>query len=940
MNNRNKTEKEEQLLIRWVNGHFISNKDTPISSLTEFDNGEKLLRFLLEIFSSTPAAQAIIPTLPPPSTGNSANSTGKGRVASTQKFQNLENFQRALSLATSVGVNFRFISAEDFIEHNIKMILSFITSSIVKFNALKLTVDPNGLRSPKMNAATPRNSNLKTKDFYDGILRGINKIIGKAPYSMHIEDFSIRNWANGLGFLALIHSCCPDEFDWEVYTSEAEKSLQENNVNLSFEEEENKFCLINLTAAFKYAQDLLDLFPLLVPEDFMPSASPALTYGSSDTSDDQGVMMYLSELYSIVLQKLPKDYFCIENEPPKLELNPEPVPSASSQAKKEIKKEHKKAEKKDNSVNTVSNDEYERVMKELAESKSKLNDLQTKLKTAESKQKEAEEAAAKAKEEAEAALKAQKEAEERAEKAAADADYSDDDDIVDDVRDDDDEYGRTRNAMTTTHTDEHKKVLKTSEQIKRAMERLEDLAEQAQEEDDDEALEALPEELEFLLDFISKKDKEVEDSAYLMNQLETQLSSSGDDTPLTNSEREEVDRIMKEINTEEKKVLEGIEEVIQDLLDGVVADKPVIAAELERIRSLAALGAERAGNAMKEGPPPAARIRAVAATTTAAAASSTSPKDKSNESKDKSNLTGPARSTSFVKTPAPPAAVNARPASVIIKPGKDSISVNSTAPVKRNESKDINSTMPSSSNSGSKKKGSENKKELNRSMTLPTIQKDDPFEDESKPVMPVIIEGLNDVEQKFEEDPDLKDKKGSISGAKNNANGFMEKTKEKFNKVVKIVKKANHKKEKKEKKNKEEKEKKEQEKKEKELKEKELKELKEKAANPDPKIIKEAVSPYRNAMIRATAIFEAAAGIIVEEGSGDEAKQQRVAELKKVGDKELVEAFENSAGAYEALLDVKNRALRDMQGALTNAQADVWEKLRAAEESDASQNDE
>lgn len=899
MDRRNKTEKEEQLLIRWVNGHFTTNKDTPISSLTEFDNGEKLLRFLLEIFGSTSAAQAIIPTLPPP--GNSSTSASgagsKGRVSSTQKFQNLEMLQRALSLATSVGVNFRFISAEDFIEHNIKMILSFITSSIVKFNALKLTIDPNSaaqrLGSPKSSAAaTPRGAGMKPKDFYDGILRGINKIINRPPYNIHIDDFSIRNWSNGLGFLALIHSCCPTDFSYDKHFAETQNSP-------------NDVCIPNLTAAFQYAKDLLDLFPLLVPEDFTSAGASALA-GGSDTGDDQGVMMYLSELYSIVLQHLPPGYLsdpAPSQAPPALELNP-PVAVAAAPPPQ--------AQPQGPQGPQITNEEYERMLRELEESKSKLSDLEGKLKSAEDKQREAEEAAQKAREEAEAAIKAKEEAEDKG------GDSSDDDDIVEDDKGEDDEYGRTLNAMTTTHTDEHKKVLKTSEQIKRAMERLEDLAEQAQEEDDDEALEALPEELEFLLDFISKKDKEVEDSAFLMNQLETQLSSAGDDTPLTNSEREEVDRIMKEINTEEKKVLDNIEKVIADLLDDVAADKPVIAAELERIRALAKVGAERANNAMKEGPPPPSRIRAVAASAagvfknrnaTSSATSGTTPSQ-------------PMRTTSFVKMTSPGSVTgaSARPASVIIAPGKDtSISVNSTAPVKRNGSKDMDSIAAGSG--GGDKDEPKKKKELNRSMTLPTIQKDtDPFEDESKPVMPIIIEGLNDVEQKFEEDPDLKDKKGSISGAKNNANGFLEKTKEKFGKVVKIVKKANHKKEKKEKKAKEEKEKKEKEKKE-----------KEKASAPDPKALKEAAAPYRAAMIRAVVIFEAAAGALEE---SEEAKQKRVSELKKLGEKELVEAFENSAGAYEALLEVKNRALRDMQGALLNAQADIWEKLKAADEAD------
>ena len=379
MNKRNKTEKEEQLLIRWVNGHFTSNKDTPIASLTEFDNGEKLLRFLLEIFGATPAAKAILPTLPPPSTSgaSSSSSSSGGRVASTQKFQNLEMLQRALALATSVGVNFRFISAEDFIEHNIKMILSFITSSIVKFNALKLTCDPNTTASMRATGPRTPRGGMKPKDFYDGVLAGINKIIGRAPYDLHINDFSTKNWCDGLGFLALIHSCCPDAFAWGAYSGAPGEVAPDN-----------------LSAAFDYAKDRLDLFPLLVTEDFAAASTDA-------GADDQGVMMYLSELYTIVLQHLPPEVLAEVNNtsettaappspqqpqtpPQTLQTTTATVVQAQAQAAAPPPPEQPPVQKH-------SDEEYEQLMKELEASKSKVSDLEGKLKDGEDEKKRIEE---------------------------------------------------------------------------------------------------------------------------------------------------------------------------------------------------------------------------------------------------------------------------------------------------------------------------------------------------------------------------------------------------------------------------------------------------------------------------------------------------------------------------------------------------------------------
>jgi len=148
------------------------------------------------------------------------------------------------------------------------------------------------------------------------------------------------------------------------------------------------------------------------------------------------------------------------------------------------------------------------------------------------------------------------------------------------------------NSLAAAHTEEHKKVLKLREQLTRAIERVEELAESAAEDPD--SVEDLPDELAWLLDTILQKDKEATSSAALMTQLEMQMTASGTsgDVFLTEAEKLEVNNLLQSVAEEENHALSQIHDVLQKLMPDIQG-KP-IEGEVERLRKLALIGAERA----------------------------------------------------------------------------------------------------------------------------------------------------------------------------------------------------------------------------------------------------------------------------------------------------------------------------------------------------------
>ena len=148
-------------------------------------------------------------------------------------------------------------------------------------------------------------------------------------------------------------------------------------------------------------------------------------------------------------------------------------------------------------------------------------------------------------------------------------------------------------SLAETHTSEHHKVLKLREQLRRAIERVQELAETASEDPD--TVEDLPEELAWLLDTILQKDKEASSSAAFMAQLEMQMTAggtSGGETLLSESERLEVDQLLQDVAQEESTALTQIQDVLATLLPELQG-KP-LGEEVDRLRVLALVGAERA----------------------------------------------------------------------------------------------------------------------------------------------------------------------------------------------------------------------------------------------------------------------------------------------------------------------------------------------------------
>jgi len=147
-------------------------------------------------------------------------------------------------------------------------------------------------------------------------------------------------------------------------------------------------------------------------------------------------------------------------------------------------------------------------------------------------------------------------------------------------------------SLAQAHSEEHKKVLKLREQLQRAIERVEELAETAAE--DPETVEDLPEELAWLLDTILQKDKEATSSAALMTQLEMQMSATGTggDVFMTEAEKLEVNNLLQNVAEEENRALSQMHDVLKKLMPDIMG-KP-IEAEVERLRKLALIGAERA----------------------------------------------------------------------------------------------------------------------------------------------------------------------------------------------------------------------------------------------------------------------------------------------------------------------------------------------------------
>jgi len=632
---RRADEAAERLMIMWANSQY-KRIGAKIESLDEFADGEPLLALMELLF--LPASKQ---TQAKKMAANDGKPTMKGCTA----FRKLEMLQKAMAIATEAGVRFRFISPEDFVEKNKKMMLAFCYASALRFNTRGLVEDSE----PEQESKKESRSSEK-----DMLLAWVKERI--ASYNVPVNDFT-GSWADGRAFLALVHSLCgglenqaePAPFDYKAEEGQGDNKERMDN-------------------AFNKAEELLKVQPLICSMDV-------------EERNQDAIVMYVSEL-SRALREHDEARATAIYEP-----EPEPEP------------EVKKVE--------MSQEEYEKLIADLESSKKKVDELEGELQESRAAQTE----------------KAHKHhhKKEDVSKTAPNPDPG--------------------TSLAAAHTEEHKKVLKLREQLTRAIERVEELAETAA--DDPETVEDLPEELAWLLDTILQKDKEATSSAALMTQLEMQMTASGTggDVFLTEAEKLEVNNLIQSVAEEENHALSQIHDVLQKLMPDIQG-KP-IEAEVERLRKLALIGAERARRTLNGAAEEAARDQEAAPVT--------------KESRDLAEAQS--------KTAVVPSSSSHPPM------------------LERHQS------MPAVALEAVKRKALEP-----QSMTLEQRQELDK-EVDSTPAdavaLPVVVEKFDNLEQKLEkEEPQLTEHVEAMKGTRSKAKEALKSTKAALSKAFHITKKA------------------------------------------------------------------------------------------------------------------------------------------------------
>ena len=518
-------------MLTWANLQY-KKIGAHLESLDEFADGEPLL-VLMELLFLPGSKQTQAKKV----AANGGKPTMKGCTA----FKKLEMLQRAMMIATDAGVRFRFISAEDFVEKNMKMMLAFCYASALRFNTRGLVEDDEAAVPADQKAKSPKTDGRASEK--DALLAWVKERV--ASYGVPVKDFA-GSWLDGRAFLALVHSLCggidgtlePAPFDYRAVAAAGDDKTRAET-------------------AFARAEELLGVQPLIC-------------YMDVEERNTDAVVMYVSELSRALRER---DDLRATPKPAAVEAPDVPGP--------------KKVE--------LSEEEYQRLVSELESTRKKVGELEGEL--------------------AESRISKTEKVGHRHHKSDSKSKSKDDKDKDKDKdkkgkgksksksKSKEDKVSKTLPAPSTdaspvdslaqAHSDEHKKVLKLREQLQRAIERVEELAETAAEDPD--TVEDLPDELAWLLDTIMQKDQEATSSAALMTQLEMQMTVSGTgggDALLTEAEKLEVNDLLQNVAEEENHALSQIHDVLAKLIPDVQG-KP-IEAEVERLRRLALIGAERA----------------------------------------------------------------------------------------------------------------------------------------------------------------------------------------------------------------------------------------------------------------------------------------------------------------------------------------------------------
>eukprot|EP01104_Vermistella_antarctica_P019844 TRINITY_DN805_c0_g1_i1.p1 TRINITY_DN805_c0_g1~~TRINITY_DN805_c0_g1_i1.p1 ORF type:complete len:2712 (-),score=1016.99 TRINITY_DN805_c0_g1_i1:134-8269(-) len=225
---------QQKTFTKWCNAHLGKRKESIEDLQRDFSDGKKLI-ILLEVLSD--------------------ESLGRYNQRPIIDIQKIENINKALSYLQKKGVKLVAISAENFIECNLKLILGAIWTIILRFAIQDISEDELSAR--------------------DALLLWCKK--KTRPYdNVKVTNFT-TTWQNGLAFCALIHAHRPDLIDYH--------SLDPAN------HEEN------LQLAFDIAEKELDIPQLLDVDDIARVVKP----------DERSIITYVAQYYHVFASSNKKD---------------------------------------------------------------------------------------------------------------------------------------------------------------------------------------------------------------------------------------------------------------------------------------------------------------------------------------------------------------------------------------------------------------------------------------------------------------------------------------------------------------------------------------------------------------------------------------------------------------------------------------------------------
>jgi Ca2+-binding EF-hand superfamily protein len=220
-------ESQKRTFTRWVNNHLTKKGYQPVADLTSaFEDGINIM-FLLNSLYGVPVP--------------------KYKKNTESKIVKLDNLSHAFKMLKTCNVKTAFLGAENFIDHDLKMILGFVWILILDHAIKNITVGDLSAKEGLLRWCT-----MNT--------RGYDHIPADG-----LTNFS-KDWKDGMAFCALINKFRPDLLDYG--------QLDHSNP------------AANLETAFTVAESQLGIPRLLEVEDLL-----------QPKPDEKSVMTYVSEMY-------------------------------------------------------------------------------------------------------------------------------------------------------------------------------------------------------------------------------------------------------------------------------------------------------------------------------------------------------------------------------------------------------------------------------------------------------------------------------------------------------------------------------------------------------------------------------------------------------------------------------------------------------------------